>query len=160
MPRAQGGASLLLRMDLFEAGSQGLGLALAAGALFAAPGLTGTPGTVLALAAAVAGAALFGSSLTPEDHPAWPGWLIGAPAALLAYVTVRDIAASARTRAGDGAGAGIALYVGAAAIVLAALSLAGPAAYVSIPALIAVLWLYATRRRKAAEKHAGLRSLR
>ena len=147
-------------MDLFEAGCQGLGLALAAGALFAAPGLTGRAGTLLALLAAVAGAALFGSSLTPEDHPAWPGWIAGAAAALLAYVTARDVAAAARTRAGDGAGAGIALYVGAFAIVLAALSLAGPAAFVSILALIAVLWLYATRRRKAAEKHAGLRTLR
>ena len=147
-------------MDLLEAGCQGLGLALAVGALLGAPGQTGNAGTALALIAAVAGAALFGASLTPEDHPAWPGWLIGAPAALLAYVTARDVAASARTRAGGGAGAGIALYLGAAALVLAALALAGPVALASILALLAIVWLFATRRRKAAEKHAGLRSLR
>ena len=147
-------------MDLLEAGSQGLGLALAAGALLGAPGQSGNAGIALALIAAVAGAALFGVSLTPEDHPAWPGWIVGAPAALLAYVTARDVAASARTRAGGGAGAGIAFYVAGAAFVLAGLALTGPVALVSILALVAIVWLFATRRRKAGEKHAGLRSLR
>jgi hypothetical protein len=147
-------------MDLLEAGCQGLGLALAAGALFGALGLTGRAGAVLAALAVFAGAAVFGSSLTPEDHPAWPGWIAGAAAGLLAYATARDIAVSARTRAGGGVGGGIAAYIGAFAILLAAVSLADRAALVSILALIAVLWLYATRRRKAARKHAGLRTLR
>lgn len=147
-------------MDLFIAGCQGLGLALAVGALLGAPGLTGSAGTALALVAMLAGAAVLGASLTPEDHPAWPGWVVGAPAALLAHVTARDVALAARTRGGEGVGAGIALYIGAAAVALAGLSLAGPAAIVSLPVLVATIWLFATRRRKAAAKHAGLRSLR
>ena len=147
-------------MDLLEAGCQGLGLALAAGALLGAPGLRDTPGTALALIAAVAGAVLFGVSLTAEDHPAWPGFLIGAPAALLAYVTARDVAAAAQSRAGEGGAGGIALFVALYALALAGLSLLGPVALISIVALIATLWLYATRRETAGEKYEGLRSLR
>ena len=147
-------------MDLFLAGCQGLGLALAVGAVLGSPGFTGNLGAVLAAVAAVAGAALFGASLTPEDHPAWPGWLIGAPAAALAYFTSRDVARAAAARAGEGGGAGVAAYVAAAGGVLAGLSLLGPASLVALPALVALLWLYATRRRRAQAKHAGLRSLR
>ena len=112
------------------------------------------------LAAAVAGAALFGLSLTPEDHPAWPGWLIGAPAGLLAYLTARDVAGSAQRRAGEGGAGGIALFVGLYAVVLAGLSLLGPVALISIPALIGTIWLFLMRRRVAGEKYEGLRSLR
>ena len=147
-------------MDLLEAGCQGLGLALAAGALLGAFGRRRNVGTALALVAAFSGAVFFGASLTPEDHPAWPGWLIGAPAGFLAYVTVRDIALAARSRGGEETGAGIALMLGAAALAVAGISLAGPAALVSLAALAATLWLFATRRRKASAKHAGLRSLR
>jgi hypothetical protein len=147
-------------MDLLEAGCQGLGLALAAGALCGAPGLKGTPGTVLALVAAVAGAALFGVSLTPEDHPAWPGFLIGAPAGFIAYVTARDVAAAAQSRAGEGGAGGVALFVALYAVALAGLSLLGPVALISIVALLATVWLYATRRQAAAEKYEGLRSLK
>jgi hypothetical protein len=147
-------------MDLLEAGCQGLGLALAAGALLGAPGLRGGAGTGLAIAAAVAGAILFGISLTPEDHPAWPGWLIGAPAGLLSYVAARDLAAAAQSRAGNGGAGGVALFVVLYALGLAGLSLLGPLALVSILALVGTLALLAGRRRQAGEKHEGLRSLR
>jgi len=147
-------------MDLFLAGCQGLGLALAAGALLGSPGAGGNAGRVLALAAALVGALLYGISLTPEDHPAWPGWVIGAPAALLAYVTARDVAAAAQARAGSGGDRGVALFVALYALGLAGLVLLGPVAIVSIAALIATIWLFVTRRRKADAKHAGLRSLR
>ena len=147
-------------MDLLEAGCQGLGLALAAGALCGAPGLRGTPGTALALIAAVAGAALYGVSLSAEDHPAWPGFLIGAPAALVAYMTARDVAVAAQSRAGEGGAGGVALFIGLYALALAGLCLLGPVALISIVALLATVWLYATRRQAAAEKYEGLRSLR
>lgn len=144
-------------MDLVEAGSQGLGLALAAGALLAAPGARGMAGTLLAIVATAAGAALFGASLATEDHPAWPGWLAGATAALLSYVALRDLAAAARRRAGAG---GIALFVSLYAIALAGLALLGPLALVAPVALVATAWLFVSRRRRSSEKHAGLRSLR
>lgn len=147
-------------MDLFLAGCQGLGLALAGGALGGSLGVRDVPGTALALVAALAGATLYGVSLTPEDHPAWPGWVAGAPAALLSYVVVRDVALGARSRAGERGAGGVSVFLGLYALALAGLSLLGPAAAVSLLAFAGTLWLYAGRRRKATEKHAGLRSLR
>ena len=147
-------------MDTFEAGCQGLGLALAAGTLLGAFGRRDQAFIIGALVAAVVGAALFGLSLTPEDHPAWPGWVIGAPAAVLAYATASDITASAQKRAGEGGAGGIALFVGLYALALAGLCLLGPVALISIPALLGTLYLFAMRRRVADEKYEGLRSLR
>ena len=147
-------------MDLLEAGCQGLGLALAAGTILGAFGRRDQAFWIGAAVAAIVGAALFGLSLTPEDHPAWPGWVIGAPAAVLAMVTAADIAQSAQSRAGEGGSGGIALFIGLYAVALAGLCLLGPVALISIPALIATVWLFFTRRQAAAEKHAGLRSLK
>ncbi len=56
-------------MDLFLAACQGLGLALAAGALAGAPGRRGAVGTVLLIAAAIAGGVLFGISLAAGGPP-------------------------------------------------------------------------------------------
>jgi hypothetical protein len=147
-------------MDLLEAGCQGLGLALAAGALLGAFGVRGSTGTLLAVIAAGVGAVLFGMSLSAEDHPAWPGWIAGALAAEFAYMTARDVAAAVQSRAGEGGAGGIALFIALVAIALAGLSLLGPVALVSIVALIATLWLYAARRSQEGEKYEGLRSLR
>ena len=147
-------------MDLLEAGCQGLGLALATGALLGAPGLKGGAGTALVLVALAAGAILFGLSLDAEDHPQWPGWIAGALAAGLAYLTARDVAAAAQSRAGEGGAGGVAFFVALYAAALAGLSLLGPVALISILALVATLWLHATRRQKAGEKYEGLRSLR
>ncbi len=143
-------------MDLFLAGCQGVGLAIAAGALAAAFGLRGTPGTVLALIAIVGGAALFGISLAAEDHPAWPGWLVGAALAGFAFIVTRDLAEGAARRA-DGAGFTGAL-IGLAALALAGLSVLVPP--VSLVALAGMVWLYLGRRRRAAQKYEGLRTLR
>ena len=146
-------------MDLFLAGCQGLGLALAAGALLGAPGVRGNAGTVLAALAAVAGALLFGASLTPEDHPAWPGWIVGAPAALLSYLVARGVSRGARSRAGGSAAAGVVGFVAVYALVLAGLALL-VVAPVALLALAGTAALAVSRQRRAAEKHAGLRSLR
>ena len=159
-PASNTRATSLRPVDLAEAGAQGLALATSAGALFGAAGLKERPGIALALLAAAVGAFLSGISLTPEDHPAWPGWLIGAPVALLAYVTLRDIAAVAGARAGEGGAGGVAFLIVLGAIVLAAISLIGPLAWIGVVAVLAVAWLFFARRRRASEKHAGLRSLR
>jgi hypothetical protein len=147
-------------MDLLEAGCQGLGLALAAGALLGAFGIRGSAGIVLAVLAAGAGAALFGASLSAEDHPAWPGWVMGALAGEFAFMTARDVAAAAQSRAGEGGAGGIALFIALFAIALAGLSLLGPVALISLAALLATLWLWATRRSQAGQKYEGLRTLR
>lgn len=145
-------------MDLFIAGCQGLGLALAAGALFGAPALRGTPGNIAAVAALILGAFLSGASLTPHDHPAWPGWVVGAPAALLAYSVSHKVSEGARDRAAS-EGAGITVYIGLVAALLAGLSLL-PVSPISIVALIGFIVLALAQRRRSSEKHAGLRSLR
>ncbi len=90
-------------MHFFLAACQGAGLAVAAGALAGAPGRRGTLGTVLLIAAVIGGALLFGASLAEEDHPAWPGWPVGALIAAGAFTVVCDFSAAAAARA-DGGG--------------------------------------------------------
>jgi hypothetical protein len=149
-------------MELAEAGAQGLALAVASGALFGAAGVRGNAGVALAALAIFLGAFLYGMSLsdTPDDHPAWPGWVIGAPVAALAYFTLRDVASVAAQRAGEGGAGGVAFIIALVALALAGISLLGPAAYIGIVALLAIVYLAFARKRRSAEKHAGLRSLR
>lgn len=143
-------------MDFFLAACQGAGLAIATGAFGGASGRRGSLGNLLLVVAIIAGAALFGISLEAEDHPAWPGWPIGAALAALAFVVIRDLAEAAAKRA-DGGG-----FI-SALIALAALALAGVSVLlppVGILAFAGLLWLYAGRRRRAARKYEGLRTLR
>jgi hypothetical protein len=143
-------------MDLWLAASQGLGLALAAGALAGAPGRRGAVGTVLLVAAAVAGGVLFGISLAQEDHPAYPGWPLGALAAAFAFVVVRDVAESASRRTdGDSL---TSILIAVAALALAGLSIV--VSPVAIVALIGLVWIWFGRRRRASRKYEGLRTLR
>jgi hypothetical protein len=154
-------------MDLIVAGCQGIGLALAAGMLGGAlAGLAGErqsgmhPVTaVLLLVAVVAGAFLFGASLEAEDHPAWPGWMLGGFFAAFAFATMRGVVAGAARRAGEAgspaAVAGIAILI--ALVVAGAALLFGPLALIP---LVALGLLATGRRRRAGAKHAGLRSLR
>jgi hypothetical protein len=155
-------------MDLFLATCQGIGLALAVGAVagaitgaVSARDEAGAPSAVLALLVGVglvAGAALFGASLAGEDHPAWPGWALGALVALLAFSVISGIVRGAATRA-QGASAGAQVgYVTIAAAILVALSLF--LAPVALVALVALVWLAVARRRRAGRKYEGLRVLR
>lgn len=150
-------------MDLFLEGCQGIGLALAAGALAGAVAgaarLGDRPALGLAVLGAVGGGLLFGASLEEAGHPAWPGWPLGAVLAGFAFVVLRGLVAGAARRAGEtGSNATIAAITAAAAIVLAALSLV-----VSPLALLALLglgWLALGRRRRAQRRYEGLRVLR
>ena len=156
-------------MDLLLATCQGIGLALATGAVtgaiaggVAARGGAGAPGPLLAILAGVgviAGAVLFGAALTTEDHPAWPGWPIGALLAVLSFSVTSGVVRGAATRGqGGSAGAQVA-YVVVAAAILAAISLT-PASPLAVVVLVAVGWLALARRQRAARKHEGLRVLR
>lgn len=151
-------------MDFFVEGCQGLGLALAIGAIGGAlvGASSGAQGLNIALAigAAVAGAWAFGWSLTQAgDHPAWPGWPVGAAFALFAFFVVGGVVAGARTRAGeDSSASALAIPALLAAIALAGLSLAfGPIALVALAALV---FLALSRRRRGQRKYEGLRVLR
>ena len=151
-------------MDVFVEACQGLGLALAAGTIGGTlvgvrPG-EGPLTPIAAIASALAGAALFGWSLTQAGHPAWPGWPVGAVLALFAFVVVGGFVAGARKRSSDdrATSTALALPVLLAAIALAGLSLAfGP---VSLVALVALVYLALARRRRAGRKYEGLRVLR
>jgi hypothetical protein len=155
-------------MDSFLATCQGIGLALAAGALGGAlAGAFGRSPAVrgVLLAAAVIGAAiLFGASLTTADHPAWPGWPVGALIAPLGFAVARGVVEGASARAASGAEgaegtpASIALTVAVVAVAIAALAtLLSP---VSLLVLAGFAWLAFARRRQAQRKYEGLRVLR
>jgi cytochrome c oxidase assembly factor CtaG len=143
-------------MNFFLAACQGAGLAVAAGALAGAPGRRGTISTLLLIAAVIGGAVLFGASLAAEDHPAWPGWPVGAAIAWVSFAVVSDFAAGAAARA-DGGG-----FI-AGLVVLLALATAGLSVILpplGLVALAATAYLGAARRERASRKYEGLRSLR
>ena len=143
-------------MDLFEAACQGIGLAVAAGMVAGAPGKRDGIGYVMLALAVVGGAILFGASLATEDHPAWPGWPVGALIAAGTFLVIVDFAAAAAQRAEGGDVIAVALIV--AALVVAGLSLLF--GYLGVLALLAVIYLGLGRRRRAATKYEGLRTLR
>lgn len=150
-------------MDLFLEGCQGVGLALALGAiggtLVGASAADGPLNVALSIGAAAGGALLFGWSLTQADHPAWPGWPVGALLALLALATLAGVVAGARGRAGEeGSASALAAPLLLAALALAGLSLVfGP---VGLVALAALVYLAVARRRRDQRKYEGLRVLR
>jgi hypothetical protein len=143
-------------MHLFLAACQGIGLAVAMGALAGAAGRRDTIGIVLLAAAVIGGGILFGASLAAEDHPAWPGWPVGAVIAAASFLVVSEFAASAASRAeGGGFIAGM--------IALAALAVAGLSVLLQplgLVALAAIIYLGLARRSRAARKYEGLRTLR
>ena len=144
-------------MHLFVAGCQGIGLAVAAGALAGALGRRDTLGTALLVLAAIGGGLLFGVSLEAEDHPAWPGWPVGAAIAAISFFVICDFAASAAARA-EGGGAFVSAVIALAALAVAGLSvLWGP---LGLIALAAIVYLGLARRSRAARKYEGLRTLR
>jgi len=152
-------------MDLFVEGCQGMGLALAVGAIggtvIGARRGEGNLTPAVAVLSAIGGALLFGWSLMEADHPAWPGWVAGAASALFAFVVVGGFVAGARRRSTDDGATSttaLALPVLLAGIVLAGLSLAfGP---IALLALAALIYLALARRRRAGRKYEGLRVLR
>ncbi|MGH2952899.1 MAG: hypothetical protein ACRDK9_02610 [Solirubrobacterales bacterium] len=142
-------------MDDFLAACQGAGLALAAGIFAGASGRRGGLGTALLVIAILGGAALYALSLDTEVDVRWAGALPGALLAYFAFVVARDVSEGAREREGGGAGEAL---IALAGLVLAGLSLVLPP--VSLVALAALAWLAIARRRRAARKYEGLRTLR
>lgn len=143
-------------MDLFLAGCQGAGLALAAGVFSGASGRRGILGALLLVAAVAGGAALFAVSLAAEDHPGWPGAVAGALLATFAFGVARGISEGARAR--QGAAGMTEALIALAGVALAGVSLlASPAVLVALAGLI---WLALARKRSAARKYEGLRTLR
>lgn len=119
----------------------------------------GNLGAVLAGLGIGAGALLFAGTLAHHGKLAWPGLVGGAACALVAHAALRPILSGARLRLGErGAREALTAYLDGAALIAAAVACAlHPLGFVL---LALVLWLLVARRRRGAEKYAGLRILR
>jgi hypothetical protein len=134
-----------------------LGIGLAIGMLAGATGTHGSArGRMTLLAAAIAiavGVLLAGTA----DVDAVVGAIFSLLGALVACLVVSDIVAGAGRREGSGSGA-LGFLVSLAALIVVALAiLLSPLILLVLAALI---WLGASRHRRAQRKHAGLRVLR
>jgi hypothetical protein len=150
---------------MFLAVCQGLGLAIAAGLILGVvfPPIMPTWGVVVG--AAPIGVLAAGAALNGADESVWPALPVGMIGAGLAAVVSRDVAAGAIRRQGDrlrGAElqgpSGVTVIVVLAAVVVAAVSLFLEP--FSLVVLVALCWLWVSRRRQAERKHEGLRVLR
>jgi hypothetical protein len=125
----------------------------------AAPGAEGSPLAWLLAAAAVAlGALFFAGSLCRGGYAVWPGYIGGVICALIAIAATRPLLARVRTRLDASAVGALPLFIEAAAVLLAALSIVAPP--VGPIALALLLWLLFAGRRREGQKYAGLRILR
>ena len=150
---------------MFEATCEGLGLAIAAGLIIGVVLPAVMPAWGVIAAAAPLGVLAAGAALNGADEAVWPALPVGIIGAGVAAIVSRDVAAGAQRRAADprGGGAdagfsGVTVIVVVAAVILAVISLV--LAPVSLVALLALVWLWSSRRRQEARKHEGLRVLR
>jgi len=144
---------------------QGLGLAIAVGLII---GVVVPP--IMPAWGAVAGAAPLGvlaagAALNGADQALWPALPVGVIGAGLAAIVSRDVASGAvRRQQGELAGPQAQAPSGVTAIVvLAAAVVAGVSLVLkpfSVLVLLALIWVWASRRRRADRKHEGLRVLR
>jgi hypothetical protein len=145
---------------------QGLGLAIAVGLII---GVVVPP--IMPAWGAVAGAAPLGvlaagAALNGADEALWPALPVGLIGAGLAAIVTRDVVSGAVRRQQGGLGtqpqaqapAGLAAIVVIAAVVIAGVSLVLKP--FSLLVLVALVWLWVSRRRQAERKHEGLRVLR
>jgi hypothetical protein len=144
---------------------QGLGLAIAAGLILGVvfPPIMPTWGAVVG--AAPLGVLAAGAALNGADEALWPALPVGVIGAGLAAIVARDVAAGAARRQQQGPAAvnaqapsGVTAIVVLAAAVVAGVSLVLKP--FSLLVLVALIWLWASRRRQAERKHEGLRVLR
>ena len=98
------------------------------------------------------------ASLDDRFSTWWPGLLIGAACAALAFAVTSAILARTRSRLDPQAAAALPLYAGGASLIVAGLSVLLPPLAVVAGGLIG--WLRAAGRRREGQKYAGLRILR
>jgi hypothetical protein len=145
---------------------QGLGLAIAVGLII---GVVVPP--IMPAWGAVAGAAPLGvlaagAALNGADEALWPALPVGLIGAGLAAIVTRDVVSGAARRQQSGLAAGPQTQAPSgvtAIVVLAAVVVAGVSLVLkpfSVVVLVALVWLWFTRRRQAERKHEGLRVLR
>jgi hypothetical protein len=150
---------------MFLAICQGLGLAIAAGLILGVvfPPIMPTWGAVVG--AAPIGVLAAGAALNGAGESVWPALPVGAIGAGFAAVVSRDVASGAIRRQRDrvtGADvqspSGVTVIVVLVAVVVAGISLVIEP--FSLVVLVALSWVWVSRRRRAERKHEGLRVLR
>ena len=109
------------------------------------------------LTAAALGAVLASASLAEETTTWWPGIAIGFAAAFFAVQVGASVSEGAQRRAGD-AGGSIVAFFALGGLALGALSIFVEP--IGLVALLALVYLAITRRRRAEAKYEGLRTLR
>jgi hypothetical protein len=150
---------------MFLAICQGLGLAIAAGLILGVvfPPIMPTWGAVVG--AAPIGVLAAGAALNGAGESVWPALPVGAIGAGFAAVVSRDVASGAIRRqrnrvtgADVQSPSGVTVIVVVAAVVVAGISLVFEP--FSLVVLVALSWVWVSRRRRAERKHEGLRVLR
>jgi hypothetical protein len=143
---------------------QGLGLAIAVGLIIGVVVPPIMPSWGAIAGAAPLGVIAAGAALNGADEAVWPALPVGVMGAGLAAAVTRDVAAGAARRQQGGlapeaqTASGVTVIVVIAAVVIAGISLVLKP--FGLVALIALLWLWVSRRRRDERKHEGLRVLR
>jgi hypothetical protein len=149
---------------MFLAVCQGLGLAIAVGLILGVVLPPIMPWWGVVVGAAPLGVLAAIAAMNSADEAVWPAIPVGVLGAGLAALVARDVAAGAARRQGEGTDAPYQPVTGITAIfVLAAVVIAGVSLVLepfSLVVLLALIWLWASRRRQAERKHEGLRVLR
>lgn len=104
------------------------------------------------------GAILFAGALAQNTHTSWPGLPAGVLCAVAGAAATVPLLRRVRGRLDSEAAGVTSLFADGAAIVVAAVSVLAPP--VGPLALLALLWLAASGRRRQPQKYAGLRILR
>jgi hypothetical protein len=150
---------------MFLAVCQGLGLAIAVGLIIGAVVPPIMPSWGAIAGAAPLGVIAAGAALNGADEAVWPALPVGLLGSGLAAAVIHDVASGAIRRqrdgltgAGEQAPSGVTAIVVVAAVVIAGLSLI--VSPISLVALVALAWLWFSRRQRAQRKHEGLRVLR
>jgi hypothetical protein len=113
---------------------------------------------IVAIASLALGALLFAGSLCRGGYAIWPGLVGGVICAAVGVLATRPLLARVRARLDQESRGALPLFVEAAALVAAVLSVLLPPVGVIVLALL--LWLLIAGRGAGEQKYAGLRILR
>jgi hypothetical protein len=143
-------------VSFLEGAGLELGIGVAIGMLAGTTGTRGSARGRMTLLAAAIGL-IVGFLLSGSADLSGPlGAVFCLLGAIVGCVVISDVVSGAARR--EGGGGALAFLVSLAALIVVAVALLLPVA--TLPAIVALVWLGASRHRRAQRKHAGLRVLR
>jgi ABC-type Mn2+/Zn2+ transport system permease subunit len=113
---------------------------------------------LLAAAGAVLGAILFAAMLSRGGNATWPGIIAGVICAAIGAAATQPLLARVRARLDSEAATALPVIVEGFALTLAVLSVLAPP--IGPIAVLLLLWMMFSGRRREGQKYAGLRILR